>query len=70
MKVTRRLWRTVSRLANSIIGMRCPIPGVGNIATRGGSSSCFGVVCAKVRCYLEFGHIVLAVDTSMLVNEN
>lgn len=42
MKVMGRLCLE-SLLANSTIGMRCPIPGVGNMATRGGSS-CFGVV--------------------------
>lgn len=40
MKMTGRLWWLVSRFANSIIGMRCPIPGLETMATRGGSSSC------------------------------
>lgn len=33
MKVTWRLWWRMSRLANSIIGIRWPIPGEGIMAT-------------------------------------
>lgn len=50
MNVTARLWWRTSRLANSIIGMRWPMPGVGIMATiaaaggGGASATCsFGV---------------------------
>jgi hypothetical protein len=36
-KVTRKSWWTTSRLASSTSGMRWPIPGVGTMATWGGS---------------------------------
>jgi hypothetical protein len=63
MKMMGRLWRMVSRLANSIIGMRCPIPGVGNMATRGGSSSCFRVV---TDCWCS---ILLKIELMIIMSE-
>ena len=40
MTLTERLWLLVSLLANSIIGIRCPMPGLGIKATKGVRGCC------------------------------
>ncbi|KAG5563381.1 hypothetical protein RHGRI_005960 [Rhododendron griersonianum] len=38
MKVRKKLWRRASRVANSVSGMRWPIPGVGTMTICGGGA--------------------------------